>query len=240
VSCLRATRLALYRQAQIFAPQGSISTVRDWRTGLGAPAGGCVPWLSCCSARSSPRRRSSPMTHWCRCRCSIADAAAPRPGSYGRTPATTGHGKARCRPRSPCLQREPSRRGPAEPSLHSPGCSSSTPMLVQCVGREAEGGRGAVRLLLGTCPAQALRLNHATGSRIAERNQIEARSLIEDHRRSRASKGLRRCRWCAHSARGKGAGRLTLLRLDEGAKDRIDARLIAPSLSPKPSENTPV
>ena len=33
---------------------------------------------------------------------------------------------------------------------------------------------------------------------------------------------------------------LALLRLDEGAKHRIDARLIAPSLPPKPSENIPV
>jgi hypothetical protein len=38
----------------------SISTVPPWPTGSGAPAGGCARWPSCCSARSSPHRRSSP------------------------------------------------------------------------------------------------------------------------------------------------------------------------------------
>jgi hypothetical protein len=38
----------------------------------------------------------------------------------------------------------------------------------------------------------------------------------------------------------EGTGRLALLRLDEGAKDRIDTRLIPPSLPPKPCEDVPI
>ena len=49
--------------------------------------------------------------------------------------------------------------------------------------------------------------HHTTGSRIAERNQIEVRSVIEDHPWSRGYKGQRRC------ACDAGAFRLTWHRL---------------------------
>jgi hypothetical protein len=38
----------------------------------------------------------------------------------------------------------------------------------------------------------------------------------------------------------EGTGRLALLRLDEGAENRIDTRLIPPSLPPKPCEDVPI
>jgi hypothetical protein len=94
---------SVFRSSPVMA---SISTVRPWGTDSGAPTGGCVHWPSCCSARSSPRRRSSPTTR--RCRCWPPDAAAPRPGGYGLMHATTGRGGARCRLRLPCFQKLPS------------------------------------------------------------------------------------------------------------------------------------